>query len=353
MQSKDNIHTTGSEYLHTRRGTKAKYTVLMALALSVVIFLAISILAVLNEGPSKFISTITSINPLYYSLALLFVFLSDLVGFPKWNRFIKKLGIKIHTKKNLAIYMSMFSMDITPGRFGRAIVSSTLNKVTGMKFARTFPAVIADIFTDFIGFVAVVLLSSFLVRKYLPISIGISIILLLPFVFIYTKKPYEYLKRKLGNRKRFEPIFEFGDMYFTSHKLLDKKTYAYAMLFTIPAVIFSGLALYFVILSFGINLSIYFFPTLLFIFTSSLLLGMITGAPGTLGVADAAMLSYLVAFFSGLGVSFGVASAITIFFRIAAIWFDTGIGTIFLLYTFRYWKHPEISVHTKTAKAKL
>jgi len=352
MQSKNSIRATGREYLHTKRGIKAKYAVLTALALSIVIFLAISVLAVLNEGLPKFVGTIASINPLYYSLALLFVFLSDLVGFPKWNRFIKKLGIKIHTKKNLAIYMSMFSMDITPGRFGRAIASSTLNKVTGMRFAKTFPAVIADIFTDFVGFVSVVLLSSFLVRKYLPISIGISVILLLPFVFIYTRKPYEYLKKKLGGRKRFEPIFEFGDMYFTSHKLLDKKTYAYAMLFTIPAVIFSGLSLYFVILSFGINLSISFLPTLLFIFTSSLLLGMITGVPGTLGVADAAMLSYLVAFFPSMGITFGIASAITIFFRIAAIWFDTGVGTIFLLYTFRYWKPAEISVRTKTTKAK-
>jgi len=341
MQSKNSIRTIEGEYLRTRRRTKAKYAVLTALALSVVIFMAISVLAVLNEGVSKFAGIIASINPLYYSLALLFVFLSDLVGFPKWSRFIKKLGIKIQTKKNLAIYMSMFSMDITPGRLGRAIVSNSLNKVTGARFAKTFPAVVADIFTDFLGFIAVVLISSFLVRKYLPISIGISVILLLPFILIYTKKPYKYLKRRFGNKKEFEPIFEFGDMYFTSHKLLDKKTYAYAMLFTMPAVIFSGLSLYFVILSFGINLSIYSFPTLLFIFTSSLLLGMVTGAPGTLGVADAALLSYLVAFFPGMGMSFGVASAITIFFRIAAIWFDTGVGTVFLLYTFRYWKSPK------------
>ncbi|MGA3021070.1 MAG: hypothetical protein ABSD68_03925, partial [Candidatus Micrarchaeales archaeon] len=98
------------------------------------------------------------------------------------------------------------------------------------------------------------------------------------------------------------------------------------------------LALYFVVLSFGINIGIVLFPTVLFIYTSSLLLGMITGIPGTLGVTDAALLSYLVAFFPNVGMSFGIAAAITILFRIASIWFVEGISTVFLVYTFRYWR---------------
>ncbi len=318
--------------------SKAKYAVMTVLAFSLVVFAVIAALAIINEGAGKFLGTLASVNPLYFAAALLSFFLSDLIGFPKWDMFIRKLGVKISRLKNLQVYMSMFFMDITPGRWGRAVVSYTLNKQTGTKFARTFPAVVADIFTDFLGFVAVVLVSSFLVHKYLGISLVISALLLLPFVFIYTRKPFEYIKRRFGKHKRLSGFFEMGDTYFESHKLLDKGAYAYAMLFTIPSVVLNGVGLYFIILSFGIPLTVYYLPTILFIYTSALLFGMVSGVPGTLGVTDAALIGYLVAFFPGLGITFGIASAIAIFFRIGSTWFLEGVSGLFLVYTLKYWK---------------
>jgi uncharacterized protein (TIRG00374 family) len=327
-----------SETKHRKRVGRARFAVITILGLSLLIFAVIAALAVLNEGIGKFISTISSINLFYYSLALLCVLLSNLICFPKWEMFIKKLKVKIKRSQNLAIYLSMFSMDITPGRWGRAVVSYTMNRLTGTKFATTLPAVVADIFTDFLGFIIIAIISAFLVQKFMLISIVIGILLLLPFFFIYVRTPFDYLKKKLWRFKKLRKIFKAGDLYFRCSTCIDRKTYAYAMLFTIPEVLLSGLALYFVIISFGINVGIALFPTILFIYTSSLLLGMITGMPGTLGVTDAALLSYLIAFFPSLGITFGVAAVITIFFRIASIWFVEGIGTIFLVYTFKYWR---------------
>jgi glycosyltransferase 2 family protein len=327
-----------SEESYRRKVGSARFAVLMLLAFSFVIFAVIAALAVLNEGAGRFFGTLGSINFFYYSLALACVLLSNIVGFPKWEMFTKKLGVKIKRRQNFAIYLSMFSMDITPGRWGRAVVSYTLNRLTGTRFAKTFPAVVADIFTDFLGFIAVALASSLLVHSFGEVSIVISILLLIPFFFIFERRPFEYVKKKLWRFRRLRGIFKHGEMYFRSSKSLDVVTYAYAMAFTIPSVILNGLALYFVVLSFGIPLGVEFIPTILFIYTSSLLLGMITGIPGTLGVTDAALLSYMSVFFSGFGITFGVASAITIFFRIASIWFIEGISALFLAYTFRYWK---------------
>lgn len=327
-----------SEARHRKRVGRARFAVITILGLSLLIFVTIAVLAVLDEGVGKFLSTLGSINLFYYSLALLCVFLSNLLCFPKWEMFIKKLDVKIKRSQNLAIFLSMFSMDITPGRWGRAVVSYTLNRLTGTKFATTLPAVVADIFTDFLGFIIVAIISAFLVQKFVLISIGISILLLLPFFFIYVRAPFEFIKRKLWRFRKLRKIFNAGEMYFRCKTCIDKKTYVYAMFFTIPGVLLSGLALYFVVLSFGINIGIVLFPTVLFIYTSSLLLGMITGIPGTLGVTDAALLSYLVAFFPNVGMSFGIAAAITILFRIASIWFVEGISTVFLVYTFRYWR---------------
>lgn len=335
QQARKNVEGSASEYREKLR--KTQNVIKLILIASLVVFAAIAAVAIGNEGFVEFAARINSINLFYYGLAILCVFASDLVGFPKWEMFLKKLKIVIDRKKNLAIYLSMFSMDITPGRWGRAAVAYTVNRVTGAKFARTFPAVVADILTDFLGFIAIALISAFLVHKYTLISVVISVLLLIPFVFIYVRAPFDYIRKKFGWIKRLRGIFETGVMYFKNSKYLDKWTYAYAMLFTIPAMLLNGLALYLVILSFGIHLGIGFLPTILFIYTSSFLLGMVTGVPGTLGVTDAALLGYLVAFFPEAGVTFGVAAAITIFFRVANIWFVEGISGVFLIYTMRYW----------------
>lgn len=328
---------------------KAEYAILSVLAFSLVVFAVIGALAIINEGAGAFFGTLASINPFYFSMAIVAVFLSDLIGFPKWDMFVRKLRVKIGRLKNLQIYLSMFSMDITPGRWGRAIVSYTLNRHTGVRFAKTFPAVVADIFTDFLGFIAVALATSLLVRTYALVSIVISILLLIPFVFIlFTRKPFEYVKRKLWRYRSLRGVFKIADTYFESKKLLDRGTYAYAMLFTMPAVVLNGAALYLVILSFGININIYYLPTILFIYTSALLLGMVSGVPGTLGVTDAALLGYLVAFFPNLGITFGVASAITIFFRIASTWFIEGMGALFLVSTLR-WKPKAGSLRERSS----
>jgi len=316
---------------------KAKIALLGVLLASLVIFFVISAIAIINEGVDKFVSTLLSIKLGYYGLALLCVLLSDIVGFPKWDLFLRKLKIHLPRRRNFLIYLSMFAMDITPGRWGRAAVAYTVNRQTNTKFGQTFPAVVADIFTDFLGFIVVALATAFMVHKYSEISITISILLLIPFVFIFYEKPFKYLKKRLYKYKRLKGFFNIGDTYFESKKMLDIGSYAYAMLFTVPAMIFSGLALYFVILSFGINMSIAYLPTLLFVYTSALLLGMVTGVPGTLGVTDAALLGYLITFFGPLGVTFGMAALITIFFRIASIWFEELVATGVLAYTMRYW----------------
>lgn len=331
----------GSEAEYAQRSRRVGRTIAIVLGFSLVVFIVISAFAIINEGAGSFIAELTSVNPFYYGLAFLCIFLSDLVGFPKWHMFIKKLGVRIKIKDNLPIYMSMFSMDITPGRLGRAVVSYTLNKHTGVRFAKTLPAVIADIFTDFLGFIAITLVSALLVRRYLPISITISVLLMLPFVFLYAGAPYRWLKKKLGHYRRLKVIFKNGDMFYRSHGLLDLHAYIYAMIFTIPAMALNGMSLYFVMLGLGISLPISYIPTVLFIFTSAMLIGMITGVPGTLGVTDAALLGYLLAFFGSSGVTIGVASAITILFRIASIWFAVGISLLFLLYTTKYWKRAE------------
>ena len=316
---------------------KAKKIILVVMLISLLVFVVISALAILNEGFNSFVKSILSINIFYFFLAFVILFLGYVIRYPKWELYIKRLGLRIARTSNFMIYLSMYSMDITPGRWGRGIVAYTINKITNTKFAKIFPAIVADNFTDFFGFIALSLIMAFLVGKYLLLSIVITVILMLPFIFLFNKGPFELLKRRFGNIRWLRGFFKEGALYFKNSKALGIDTYIYSMIYTIPSMFLNGVALYFVILSTGVNLNISFIPIVVFVYTSSLLIGIITGIPGALGVTDAALISYLTLSFGPLGIDFGLASVITILFRIVSLWFVEGFGFAAFAYTLRYW----------------
>lgn len=322
----------------------ARRAVFYILVLSLVVFVAIALYAIWNEGIANFAKTFGSIKLRYFFAALLLIFVSYSIRFPKWSLYLKRLGVYIPTWPSFIIYLSMYSMDITPGRWGRAIVSYTINNLSKVRFAVTFPAVVADIFTDFLGFAIICDVTALVVGKFVELSFILTFLMMVPFFFIYVQRPFEYVKRiyyRIRHRFRFmrrlDIVVSTANMYFKYNRRLGLGAFVYSMALTIPSMFMNGMALYLIIEGFGVHLGFSDIPTVLFIFSSSLVLGMITGVPGTLGVTDAALVSQLQILFPGV-IDLGMASSITIMFRIASVWFVEGFGFAALLYTLRYWK---------------
>ncbi|HUB92704.1 MAG TPA: lysylphosphatidylglycerol synthase transmembrane domain-containing protein [Candidatus Saccharimonadales bacterium] len=322
---------------YVRRMKRARRIVALVMGISLAVFVIIAALAILNEGTAQFLRLVYSVNLYYYGAAFGVLFAGYMLRFPKWEMYIRALGVRIKRLDNLMIYLSMYSMDITPGRWGRGIVSYTINRLTGSRFATTFPAVVADIFTDFLGFGILAIVSAFFVQKYVLISIFITLLLLLPFVFLYFRRPFEFIKRRLSRFRSLRSFWEVGDLYFKEKNKLGKREYIVSIAYTLPSVVLNAVALYFVILAFGIHIGLAQMPLVMFIYSSSLLFGIVTGAPATLGITDAVLVGYLTFFFPELGITFGIAATITIFFRIVSVWFVQGFGSVALFYTMRHW----------------
>ena len=310
----------------------------LILFLSFLVFVAIAAFGIYSVGVGKFVSSVESIKIPYFLDALGIVFFSYLLRFPKWQIYMRALKIKVKTFQNLMIYLSMYSMDITPGRWGRAIGSYTINRLTGAGIGTSFPAVVADIFTDFVGFAIVAVAAALLVRQYVEISIGASLLLFIPFIFLYNKSAYSIFSKRLRRYKIFRGLFAVGDSYFSHNKRLGLPVYIYSLLCAIPATILNGLSLYFVMLAFGIQIGLAEVGTIIFIYAVSTLLGMLTGLPANIGVTDATLLGFILAFFGGYGIDVGLAAVITIFTRIVNVWFVQLFGFGALIYTLRYWK---------------
>ena len=302
--------------------------VILAFALSFGIFIAIAVFG----NFSKVLQVASGANLYIYALAFAAVFANFLVRYGKWTYYMGKLKLKVPRLKNFAVYMSVYSMDITPGRIGRVVAAYTLSRITKIKLPHIIPIVTMDIFTDFLGTALLALFASLYLNRYVVYVIIIDILLLLPFAFILSDWAYNLMKDRI-RKSRFLRLFTiYGDEYYASQgKLNTPRVYLTSILFTLPAEFLNSMALYFTLRSLGIIPSI---SESVFAYSSSLVFGMISGLPGGIGVTDGTLVALLNSVYT-LGPA--ISSAATIMARAALLWFGVALGAIFLFYTIRYW----------------
>lgn len=340
MRKSKSIDVDATRADYKRRLWNAKNLIILTLSASIILYIILTLISAYNNAEA-FGNYISSIKWYYYLLALLTVFAADVIAFPKWALYSRLLNIKMGTRKSFELYMSLNAMNITPGRWGRAIASYLIKKSKGIGVGHTFPAVVADIFTDFVGFGIVSVFFSFIIHRYFIESLFLVLIFFIPFIFLFSNRAYKLIKRKLEKHRRLAAIFENGDQYFQSSKKFSKRTYVYSLLFTVPSNILSGVSLYFIMLAFGVHVSAAYIPTIIFIYCIVTLLGMVSGIPGSLGVAEVSLLALLIVFFKPLGVGLSLATLITIFARVAMLWWVELYGFIFLAYVLRTMKTLE------------
>jgi uncharacterized membrane protein YbhN (UPF0104 family) len=314
------------EYMKLVKG--ATWFVGLGFAASFAVFIIIAFIG----GIGTVVRTILDSNLYIYLLAFLAVFLGILLRFGKWQYYLKTLELKVPLKKNLIVYLSLYSMNITPGMLGRVLVAYTISRLTDVKISSVVPIVTMDIFTDFMGTAVVAILAAIYFHQYVLYVLGLDILLIIPYAFILNDWFYRVIKRIFRNRRFLEMFTLYGDEYFASQSALNTpKTYAVSMAATIPATVLSAMALYFTLLATGIVPHV---AGTIFIYTSAHIFGMATAIPGNIGVTDGALVALLGSTFH---LSTGVASAVTIMTRFATLWFGISLGGVLLIYTFRYW----------------
>lgn len=313
---------------YRRRVNKVIALVLLVFIASFIVFLGIALFG----GIGNVISIMSHSNISLYALAFLFVFLGYLVSFGKWTFFMKKLNVKVPLLKNFAVYMSMYSMELTPGRIGRVICAYTLHRITKIPIMRVAPIVTMDLVTDFFGAAIVAVIGAIYFNKFIVIVIIGAIISVLPTIFVINDWFFRLLKKWLKGTKYIPAMNLFGNQYFRSqHKLNRPSVYLTALVFTVPSALLYAMALYFTLLAVGTGASV---SGSVLIYYSSNIIGTMTGLPGNVGVTDGAMVAMLGGI---LHLDPAAASAVTIMTRVATLWFGLVLGGIFLLYTLRYW----------------
>lgn len=74
----------------------------------------------------------------------------------KWRRYLQLLDIRLEPGASWSIYLSGFSMGITPGKMGEVLKAWLIRRVAGTPIHRSAPIVIAERFTDLLGYLILV-----------------------------------------------------------------------------------------------------------------------------------------------------------------------------------------------------
>jgi len=241
----------------------------------------------------------------------------------RWHLFARRLGLPLKVHQNILHFMGGFAMSITPGRVGELVRVRWISRLSGWPFERILVLPFADRVFDIAAMGMVLATGVLLSQTGTQAAVFVSILAVL-FAAIVTRprllsRIVNLLWRAIGKwPRRFVGL---------RRAALSMALFRQAKL-AIPALLLSvigwtaeGYALYLLLTWMGADISIAA-ATVIFVFST--LAGGLTGAPGGVGGAEAAMLFMLTA----QGVPLAVALPATAVIRVTTLWFAIFIGLL-------------------------
>lgn len=302
---------------------KYKQRIIFSIVAGVIVYLAFSIYADFDN----LLRAVVSFTWVYFPLVLLLSLFNYLIRYFKWEYYLSLLNIKIKRTNSLLIFLSAFTMSVTPGKLGEVFKSYLLKEENGTAISYSAPIVIAERLTDFLSIVILCLIGA-IVFNYGRVLI---IVTGLAFIFVIILISYRTFSIKviaLISKIRFleKYAIRLQNAYESIYLLVRIKPLLVVIGLSVVSWFFECLGFYIVVNSFTetINVSIL---SATFIYAFSTLLGAIMMLPGGLGATEASLTGLLI--YLKIPEALSVASALII--RIATLWFAIAIGIISLV----------------------
>ena len=242
----------------------------------------------------------------------------------RWMLFLKYLKINIGIKNSFGIYFAGMAFGITPAKVGELIKSQILKNKYSIAISKTAPIIFVERYYDLFG-IAII---SFVVLLFLNFETWIVLILLAVSILLLGIAQQKSISLKILNSFSKIPFFNkyvnnLITGYETIHVLLSPKIFIKSILLSKSAWIVESIGVFFIFQAFGSSLD---FANILFIFTSSTLLGGISLLPGGIGVTEGGMLAQLL--LRDIDYSFALCLVLTV--RLFTLWMSVIIGFISL-----------------------
>lgn len=239
----------------------------------------------------------------------------------RWHLFARRLGLPARLGQSLRHFLGGFAMVVTPGRVGELVRMRWLKRETGWNFERTAPLALMDRAADLAAMAIILGLSVALattgVRGAVPVAV-----LALAAAFVATHPRLlawvvTQMHRAVGRAPRL-----FGRLRAAARSLerfAGPRTMIPALALGVTGWLAEGYAFHLLLGWMGTDIGL---VKAVAIFVFATLAGGLTGAPGGVGGAEAAMVALLALD----GVPMEVSVPATAIIRVTTLWFALGIG---------------------------
>ena len=292
--------------------------VVVSMIVLYIVFLVVSDFNVIREKIFDFKTD-------YLPIILLLAPLSWVIVFFRWHFLLKNSNIIIPKKENFKIYMAGFAMSVTPGKVGELIKSQFLKSKYGVSRKNTLPIIISEYFYHMVGVLVVSILGVYYFEFSLYIIILTSALIITTLTIIssetFFKKFVNLISKRNFLKKYVSPI---SDSHIILKKSTRGKIFIISSVLSIAFWLTEVLIVYFVFLSFNI-LNFEFFK-IAAIYTTSLILGMLSFLPMGVGVVEGSLAGFL----NYEGIDISIALTLVILIRIFTRWYGVLVGLIFM-----------------------
>lgn len=243
----------------------------------------------------------------------------------RWHLFTRALGLGTGALQDIRHFLGGFAMTVTPGRLGELIRLRWLRRETGWAYTRTAPLVLADRASDL---AAMGLLLAFALALSAGGIAGAIPVVLIALAGAYIATHPRLLAWCVTRAHRL--IGRWGRIFARIRQAARSLEHFADPRVLLPAITLGmigwfaeGYALHLLLTWMGADIGLW---TAVAIFTFSTIAGGLTGAPGGIGGAEAAMIALL----QLQGVPLEVSIPATALIRLTTLWFAILIGLVVL-----------------------
>ena len=241
----------------------------------------------------------------------------------RWHLFAQRLGLATTLAQNLRHFIGGFAMSVTPGRVGELIRMRWLRRETGWPVERTAPLVLMDRASDLAAMGLLLALGLALAAEGIAFALPVAVIAL---IAAYVATRPRLLAALVTIAYRVTGLLPrlMGRIRAAARSLAVFSTpriAAMALALGLIGWAAEGAAFHLLLLWMGADIGL---AMAVAIFTFSTLAGGLTGAPGGVGGAEAAMIALL----SLQGIGLEVSLPATAVIRVTTLWFAIGLGLL-------------------------
>ena len=291
--------------------------------LMVVIAIAIYAIFLFISDYQKLSEEITNFQIEYLIPILSLVTISWIPLILKWHLLLKKNGINIPFRKNILIWLSGSALNTTPGQLGGLIKSQLIKTLYDVPRTKTASIVLLEKFYGLTGAIIAGIIGVIILGMDFNLVLFSIVILFVIFFLIYYRPVFQYGLKRITKFKFFS---KYSDNIADSYEILRNSTgpgiASICIVLAISYWILVSLAVYLTLLAFGIE-GTSFLKTIS-IYTSSVVIGVISFIPGGLGITEGS----LVGLFTLEGIDVSLALILSVIIRLVTLWYSVSIGFI-------------------------